>query len=110
MAAYSAALKKCSVHCAFGIFLEKALRDRFVSCVRNKPTQKRLLAYKNLTWKSAVEIALSMEIADRHENNFRNPPSESEVNYVKLPLSEKKESRVFDVAIPTCHKSTDSET
>ena len=51
-----------------------------------------------------------MEIADRHENNFRNPPSESEVNYVKLPLSEKKESRVFDVAIPTCHKSTDSET
>ena len=30
MAAYSAALKKRSEHCAFGAFLEETLRDRFV--------------------------------------------------------------------------------
>ena len=30
MAAYSATLKKCSEHCAFGAFLEEALWDRFV--------------------------------------------------------------------------------
>ena len=30
MAAYSAALKKCSERCAFGAFLEEALWDRFV--------------------------------------------------------------------------------
>ena len=47
VAAYSAALKKCSEHCAFGTFLEEALRDRFVCGLRNKQTQKRLLAEKS---------------------------------------------------------------
>ena len=31
VAAYSADLKKCSEHCAFGTFIEEALRDRFAS-------------------------------------------------------------------------------
>ena len=53
VAAYSAVLKKC---------LEKALRDRFVCGLRNKETQKRLLAEKALTWKTAVEIALAMKL------------------------------------------------
>ena len=35
VAAYSAALKKCSEHCAFGTFLEEALRDRFVCGLRS---------------------------------------------------------------------------
>ena len=56
VAEYSAALKKCSEHCAFGTFLEEALRDRFVCGLRSKQTQKRLLAEKSLTWKTAVEI------------------------------------------------------
>ena len=34
VATYSAALKKCSEHCAFGTFLEEALRDRFVCGLR----------------------------------------------------------------------------
>ena len=62
VAAYSPALKKCSEHCAFGTFLEEALRDRFVCGLRIKQTQKRLLAEKELTWKTAVEIALAMEL------------------------------------------------
>jgi len=56
--------KKCSEHCAFGTFLEEALRDRFVSGLRSKQTQKRLLAEKRLTWKMGVEIALAMEVAE----------------------------------------------
>ena len=74
VAVYSAALKKC---------LEEALHDRFVCGLRNKQTRKRLLAEKALTWKTAVEIALAMEVADEQANNFRNPPEDTSVNYVK---------------------------
>ena len=85
MAAYSAALKKCSEHCAFGTFLEEALRDRFVCGLRSKQTQKRLLAEKELTWKAAQEIALAMEVADKQASNFRNSPEAGGINYVKPP-------------------------
>ena len=80
MAAYSTVLKKC---------LEEALCDRFVCGFRNKQTQKRLSAEKALTWKTAVEIALAMEAADKQANNFRNPPEDTSVNYVKQPHLQK---------------------
>ena len=41
------------------------LRDRLVSGVRNAVIQKKLLAEKDLTFKSALEIALALEIADK---------------------------------------------
>ncbi|XP_068738454.1 uncharacterized protein [Montipora capricornis] len=85
VAAYSAALKKCSEHCAFGTFLEEALRDRFVCGLRSKQTQKRLLAEKELTWKAAVEIALAMEVLDKQASNFRNAAEAGGINYVKPP-------------------------
>ena len=40
VAAYSAALKKCSEHCAFGAFLEEALRNRFVCGLRSRQFRK----------------------------------------------------------------------
>ncbi|KAL9984702.1 hypothetical protein ACROYT_G007028 [Oculina patagonica] len=85
VAAYSAALKKCSEHCAFGTFLQEALRDRFVCGLRSKQIQKRLLSEKKLTWKEPVEIALAMEVADKQANNFRNSPAEGNLHYVKPP-------------------------
>ena len=90
MAAYSAALKKCSEHCAFGTFLEEAVRDRFVCGLRSKQIQKRLLLEKKLTWKEAVEITFSMEVTDKQAspgqaNNFRNSPTEGNINYAKPP-------------------------
>ena len=78
-------MKKCSEHCAFGTFLEEALRDRFVCGLRSKQTQKRLLAEKELTWKAAVEIALAMEVVDKQANNFRIPPEAGGINNVKPP-------------------------
>ena len=68
-------LRRVLDYCAFGTFLEEALRDRFVCGLRNKQTQKRLLAEKALTWKRAVEIALAMEVADKKANNFRKTPA-----------------------------------
>ena len=104
MPAYNDALKKCSEHCAFGTFLEEALRGRFFCGLRNKSTQKKLRADKNLTWISAVEIALAMEITDRQANNFRNAPSESEINYVKPPLA----SREWKERIKPCFRCGDN--
>ena len=92
VAEYSAALKRCSEHCAFGTFLEEAFRDRFVCGLRNKQTQKRLLAQKCLTWKKAVEIALLTEVAQKQANTFRNAPADGEINYVK-PLHQQKPSK-----------------
>ena len=89
MAECSAALKKCPEHCALGTFLEEALRDRFVCDLRSKQTLKRLLAEKSLTWKTAVEIALAMEVAEKQANTFRNAPADGEINYVKPPHQQK---------------------
>ena len=76
-------LKKCSEHCAFGTFLEEALRERFVCGIRSKYTQTRLLTEKGLTRKTAVEIALAMEVAEKQANTFRNAPADGEINYVR---------------------------
>lgn len=48
-AVYSAALRNCSEHCVFSTYLEEALRDRFVSNLRSKQTQRRLFTEKELT-------------------------------------------------------------
>ena len=85
VAAYIAALKRCSEHCACGAFLEEALRDRFVCGLRNRQVQKRLLVAKSLTWKTAVEMALAMEVADKQANNFRNSPADSGIHHVRSP-------------------------
>ena len=82
VAAYSAALKNCSEHCTFGTFLEKVLRDRFVCGLRSRQIQKRLLAEKSLTWKTAVEMAL----VDKQPDKFsRNSPADSGIHYVRSP-------------------------
>ena len=47
VAAYSAALKKCSEHCAFGTFLEEALRDRFVCGLKKQADIKETLSRKS---------------------------------------------------------------
>jgi hypothetical protein len=63
---YVAELKRLATHCAtFESQLETALRDRLVSGLRQESLQKRLLAEKDLTFKKAVEIAKSVEAAEK---------------------------------------------
>ncbi len=63
VADYVAALRKLSVHCKFGDFLDDALRDRFVCGLRSEAMQKKLLIETELTFKRAIEIAQSMQSA-----------------------------------------------
>lgn len=72
VAQYVAVLKKLSEHCEFGAYLEDALRDRFVCGLKCEAVQKRLLTEENLTFKKAVEHAVSAETAARDVQQLSN--------------------------------------
>ncbi|KAI4881013.1 hypothetical protein NFI96_011262 [Prochilodus magdalenae] len=74
---YMVALKQLSTHCDFGNHLDEALRDRFVSGLKAEAIQRKLLAERALTFKSACEIALSMEMAARNILEFAGKVKES---------------------------------
>ena len=50
---FLADLRRLSITCDFGEFLEEALRDQFVCGVKNESIQKKLLTESNLTIKRA---------------------------------------------------------
>ena len=60
-----AALRKLSEHCQFGDFLDQALRDMLVCGLKNTAAQKRPLAEAKLEWNKALEIALSIGMAEK---------------------------------------------
>ena len=72
ISSFMAELRKLSEHCDFGEFLDDALRDRFVCGLHSQPTQRKLLTEETLTLKKALEIALSMEAADKQANQFKS--------------------------------------
>ena len=51
IADFIVALKKLSIHCNFGVYLHRALRDRFVCGLNNEKIQNRLLNTADLTFK-----------------------------------------------------------
>ena len=64
MTEYLAELRKLTLNCDFKDFLDQALRDRFVCGLQNNSIRRRLLKERNLTLKSAIELAKTMENAD----------------------------------------------
>jgi len=71
IANFIADLRRLSIKCEFGDFLDQALRDRFVCGVRTEAIQKKLLTEADLTIKRAQEIAQSMESADRSAKDLK---------------------------------------
>ena len=71
IAAFVAALREIAEHCEYAATLSEMLRDRIVCGVRHEGIQKRLLAEKELTYKEAYELALSMESAERDTKNIK---------------------------------------
>ena len=65
IADFIVALKKLSVHCNFGVYLNRALRDRFVCGLNYEKIQNRLLNTADLTFKLACETARAMEMSDQ---------------------------------------------
>ncbi|XP_054286980.1 uncharacterized protein LOC129002894 [Macrosteles quadrilineatus] len=62
---YIVQLKQLSQHCEFGDKLPDHLRDRLVSGLKNHHIQRRLLGEDNLTYDKAVQLATSMEFAEK---------------------------------------------
>ena len=72
---YEAELRRRAASCKFGDYLPQAIRDRLVCGMRSestqKPSQKRLLAEADLTLTKALDIAQSMEAADRNTQRLK---------------------------------------
>ncbi|XP_062575345.1 uncharacterized protein K02A2.6-like [Saccostrea cucullata] len=68
---YIAELRKLSEHCDFGEFLNQALRDRLVCGLSSLATQRKLLAEDKLELKRAVDIAISMELAENEARKLK---------------------------------------
>ena len=65
------ALKKLSIHCNYGEFLNRALRDRFVCGLNNPKIQNKLLNTQDLSFEKECQIANSMEMAEKNTQEFR---------------------------------------
>ena len=65
------ALKKLSIHCNYGEFLNRGLRDRFVCGLNNPKIQIKLLNTEDLSFEKACQIAKSMEMAEKNTHEFR---------------------------------------
>ena len=85
IAEYLAELRRLATHCKFSTFLEEALRDRLVCGLRSESIQKRLLAEKNLTLKTALDLAHGMESAHRDAKVMKG--TESSLSLQKLFIS-----------------------
>lgn len=82
---YANRLKHLAVHCNFGTFLPRALRDQFVGGVRNPSTKTKLLS-EDRNFERAVQIAIADEAAHK-EAKFLHTTT---VNFTKEKFSLKK--------------------
>ncbi|CAH2085872.1 unnamed protein product [Euphydryas editha] len=82
IAEFVAALKKLAQTCNFGSHLERSLRDKFVHSLRNENIVKRLFNEDKLTFTTAVNIAIGMELAEKGARLITNGQEEVEVQKV----------------------------
>ena len=72
---YISELRKLSEHCDFGATLNDMLRDRLVCGVNDQRIQRRLLAEKDLTFDTAKQLALAVEVADKNSRELESAKS-----------------------------------
>ena len=84
VAEYEAKLRHLATHCVFGDYLSEAICDCIVCGLRNKHIQKRLLAETELTLTKMMEIAQSMEAADRDAQKLKGNELDSQVSEMSL--------------------------
>ena len=70
IAAYVAALREIAEHCDYKDSLNDMLRDRLVCGVNHEKIQQKLMSEKNLTYATALELAQTMEAAEKHSQHL----------------------------------------
>ena len=83
VAEYEAELRRLAANCKFGDHLTQAIRDRLVCGLRSEGTQKRLLAEADLTLAKALEIAQSMEAADRNTQRLKGSSEPQRISDIR---------------------------
>lgn len=73
VAQYLTDLKKLAKHCEFGSTLEENLRDQFTCGLRNDTIRQRLFAEVRLSYNRAVQLALSLEAAEKDAAMVERP-------------------------------------
>ncbi|XP_063374907.1 uncharacterized protein LOC134662567 isoform X2 [Cydia amplana] len=73
VAQYLSDLKKLAKHCEFSTTLEDNLRDQFVCGLKNDTIRQRLFAETGLTYIKAVQLALSLEAAEKDAAMVERP-------------------------------------
>ena len=96
------ALKKLSIHCNFGEFLNRALRDRFVCGLSNVKIQNKLLNTENITFDKACQIAKSMEMAERNTQEFHPTTSASASGFSEGTVNKIESKRNNEQACYRC--------
>ena len=85
---FVAALKQLSIHCGYeGETLNENLRDRFIVGLSNNGIQKKLISKDELSFKRAVEIAISFEQASNETEKLN---TSSHVHAMKSGYSSRK--------------------
>ena len=110
VADYLAELRKLSIHCEFGDFLEDALCDRLVCGLKDETMQRRLLGEANLSLKTAFEITQGMEAAAINAREIQSmgqqkPCEVNAISHGKLPTHTKNTTRCTR-CLGTGHDST----
>ena len=72
IAEFAADLRQISEHCNYANTLDDMLRDHLVCGIRDASIQRRLLAEPGLTFKKAMEIAQTAEMAARNAKQLQN--------------------------------------
>ena len=94
--AFIAELKKLSLHCEFGDFLDQALRDKLVCGIGNSKIRKRLLVEKDLTFSKASQIANAIECAENESSHMTAADVKKESDLFNVSRMEKKCYRCDD--------------
>nr|CAI5840252.1 unnamed protein product [Callosobruchus analis] len=81
---YGSRLKNLSQYCAFGTFLEEALRDKLVCGLRSESIKRKLLAEDNLSWTIAYNTAVAMELAEGQVKAISDTMSNENLQVNKL--------------------------
>ncbi len=79
-----AVLRVLAEHCSYGASLNDMLRDRIVCGINHDKIQQRLLAEKDLSCAKTLELANSIEVAEKGNRDIKNSQatgSSSTVNW-----------------------------
>ncbi|UYV81082.1 hypothetical protein LAZ67_19002721, partial [Cordylochernes scorpioides] len=99
---YLVEIKRLASSCIFGNFLEDSLRDKMVCGLYNAKIQNRILSEGDISLAKVIEIALSMEAAEKNTKLFHLEQGEDCVD--KLRMERKVESNFQNGKCKHCGK------